>query len=107
MTLGGGLRRVNPSKPGWIMIIAGPNLTIDRTSTIAELRPGEVMRFEQVAVTPGGKGVNVARVAQALRAPALLVGFVPGHTGRAAAALLADEGIELRGVSVAGELRVT
>ena len=73
------------------MIIAGPNLTIDRTSTIPELRPGEVLRFEDVAVTPGGKGVNVARVARALAAPAVLVGFVPGHTGRAAGAMLADE----------------
>ena len=44
------------------MLIAGPNLTIDRTLAIDELRPGEVLRFDQVAVTPGGKGVNVARV---------------------------------------------
>ena len=77
------------------MLIAGTNLTIDRTLTIDELRPGEVLRFDDVAVTPGGKGVNVARVAQALRAPALLVGFAPGHTGQAAARLLADEGLDL------------
>ena len=60
------------------MLIAGPNLTIDRTLTIEELRPGEVLRFDGVTVTPGGKGVNVARVARALHAPALLVGFTPG-----------------------------
>ena len=89
------------------MVIAGPNLTIDRTSTIPELGPGEVLRFEDVAVTPGGKGVNVARVARALAAPAVLVGFVPGHTGHAAGAMLADEGVELRGVSAPGELRAT
>jgi 1-phosphofructokinase family hexose kinase len=89
------------------VIIAGPNLTIDRTSTIPELRPGEVLRFEDVAVTPGGKGVNVARVARALTDRAVLVGFVPGHTGRAAAAMLADEGVELRGVPAPGELRAT
>ena len=53
------------------VLIAGPNLTIDRTVTIDELRPGEVLRFEDVAVTPGGKGVNVARAARALRVPAL------------------------------------
>jgi 1-phosphofructokinase family hexose kinase len=89
------------------VLIAGPNLTIDRTLTIDELRPGDVLRFDSVAVTPGGKGVNVARVARALDAPALLVGFVPGRTGAAAAQLLADEGVELRAVPCEGELRST
>jgi 1-phosphofructokinase family hexose kinase len=89
------------------MLIAGPNLTIDRTLRIEELRPGEVLRFEDVAVTPGGKGVNVARVAQALGAPAVLVGFTPGHTGDACARMLADEGLALRAVPATGELRST
>jgi 1-phosphofructokinase family hexose kinase len=89
------------------VVIAGPNLTIDRTLTIDELRPGEVLRFERVVVTPGGKGVNVARVSRELAWPAVLVGFVPGRTGAAAAALLRDEGIELTGVAVGGELRST
>jgi 1-phosphofructokinase family hexose kinase len=89
------------------VLIAGPNLTIDRTLTIDELRPGEVLRFDGVAVTPGGKGVNVARVARALRAPALLVGFTPGRTGAAAAELIADEGLRIEPVSTGGELRST
>ena len=89
------------------MVIAGPNLTIDRTLSIDELRPGEVLRFERAVVSPGGKGVNVARVARELGAAALLVGFVPGRTGAAGAALLADEGLTVRGVEVGGELRST
>ena len=89
------------------MIIAGPNLTIDRTSRLAELRPGEVLRVEDVAVTPGGKGLNVARAALLLHAPASLVGFIPGHTGRAAAAMIAEEGVTLQGVPVPGEIRST
>jgi 1-phosphofructokinase family hexose kinase len=89
------------------VLIAGPNLTIDRTLTIDELRPGEVLRYDSAAVTPGGKGVNVARVARAMGVPALLAGFVPGRTGAAAAGLLADEGILLRGVPVGGEIRST
>jgi 1-phosphofructokinase family hexose kinase len=87
------------------VLIACPNLTIDRTLTIDELRPGEVLRFESAAVTPGGKGVNVARVAREMGAAAVLVGFVPGRTGGAAASLLADEGLVLRGVEVGGEIR--
>jgi 1-phosphofructokinase len=87
------------------VVIACPNLTLDRTLCIAELRPGEVLRFDEAVVTPGGKGVNVARLARSLGASAVLVGFVPGRTGAAAAALLGDEGVVLRGVSVRGEIR--
>ena len=89
------------------MLIAGPNLTIDRTSTIPELRPGEVLRLADVAVTPGGKGLNVARAARALGVPAALVAFLPGRTGRAAGELIAEEGIALEGVPVGGEIRST
>jgi 1-phosphofructokinase family hexose kinase len=89
------------------MLIAGPNLTIDRTLSIEELRPGEVLRFDRVVVTPGGKGLNVARAARALGHPALLLSFVPGHTGRAGAALIAEEGVELAAVACDGELRST
>jgi 1-phosphofructokinase family hexose kinase len=89
------------------VLIAGPNLTIDRTSSLAELRPGEVLRLAGVVITPGGKGLNVARAALVLGAPASLVGFVPGHTGRAAAALIAEEGIAFQGIPVAGEIRST
>jgi 1-phosphofructokinase family hexose kinase len=93
---------------GWrAVVIAGPNLTIDRTLGIAELRPGEVLRFSRVVVTPGGKGVNVARLARAFDTDAVLVGFVPGRTGAAAAGLLGDEGVTLRGVAVEGEIRST
>jgi 1-phosphofructokinase family hexose kinase len=89
------------------MLIAGPNLTIDRTSTIPELRPGDVLRLGDVVVTPGGKGLNVARAALALGVPAKLVAFVPGHTGRASAALIAEEGVELGAVPQQGEIRST
>ena len=89
------------------MLVAGPNLTIDRTLAIAELRPGEVLRFDRVVVTPGGKGLNVARAARALGHPAVLVSLLPGRTGEAAAALIADEGVELHAVPCAGELRST
>jgi 1-phosphofructokinase family hexose kinase len=89
------------------MLVAGPNLTIDRTLGIAELRPGEVLRFDRVVVTPGGKGLNVARAARSLGHPAVLVSLLPGRTGEAAAALIADEGVELHAVPYPGELRST
>jgi len=72
------------------VLVAGPNLTIDRTLTGAALRPGEVLRFDAHA-GPGGKGLNVARGAQALGAEALLVALLPGHTGAAVGALIGEE----------------
>jgi 1-phosphofructokinase len=89
------------------VLIAGPNLTIDRTSTIPALRPGEVLRLSDVVVTPGGKGLNVARAARALGVPAMLVAFLPGRTGRATGELIAAEGVRLAGVTVDGEIRST
>src|SRR4051812_15901802 len=87
------------------MLIAGPNLTIDRTLTLAELPPGEVLRFDSVVITPGGKGVNVVRAATALGGDAVLVGLVPGFTGAAVAGMLAHEGVALAGIEVGGEVR--
>jgi 1-phosphofructokinase family hexose kinase len=89
------------------VLVAGPNLTIDRTAALDELRPGAVLRFERVVVTPGGKGLNVARAARALGVDALLVGFVPGATGRAGAGMIEREGVALHGVECGGELRST
>lgn len=74
---------------------------------LPELRPGNVLRLANVVVTPGGKGLNVARAARALGVPAALVAFLPGHMGRAAAALIAEEGVTLQGVPTSGELRST
>lgn len=87
------------------MLIAGPNLTIDRTVALSALRPGQVQRADDVTVTPGGKGLNVARVATALGGDARLVGFTAGHTGAAVAAMIADEGVALSPVAYAGEAR--
>jgi len=42
------------------MLIAGPNLTIDRTLAIAELRPGEVLRFDRRRLRFAGAAVVAA-----------------------------------------------
>jgi 1-phosphofructokinase family hexose kinase len=88
------------------VLIAGPNLTLDRILGIDDLRPGEVLRFSDATIAPGGKGVNVARVARTMGFPAVLVAMAPGRTGRAAVELLADEGLQVDAVPVEGEVRV-
>jgi 1-phosphofructokinase family hexose kinase len=86
-------------------LVAGPNLTIDRTLDVDEMVLGSEVRFKHADVTPGGKGVNVARAATRLGCDATLVAFAPGHTGAAVARLVRDEGLLLRTVPCAGEVR--
>jgi 1-phosphofructokinase family hexose kinase len=87
------------------VLVAAPNLALDRIARLSELRAGEVLRFREARVTAGGKGVNVCRAARLLGRPALLVGLLPGRTGRAVAELLREEGLELVGVECPGEVR--
>jgi 1-phosphofructokinase family hexose kinase len=87
------------------MIVAGPNITLDRLVRIDELRPGEVLRFSEAIIAPGGKGANVARVAKALGFPATLVALAPGRTGRAVIDLLGEEGLPVDAVATGGEAR--
>lgn len=69
------------------------NAAIDKTHVIPGFAPGAVNRPSQVLALPGGKGINVARVLRALDEPVLATGFVAGHTGAHALALMDAEGI--------------
>jgi len=92
-------------EPSRRVLVAGPNLAIDRTLATNELRPGHDVEVAEVTVTAGGKGVNVARAAGALGLDTTLLGLLPGQMGDAAAGLLAEERIRLLGLPVTGELR--
>ena len=89
------------------MLVIGLNQTIDRTIRLDSLAPGEVLRAADVAVTPGGKAVNVCRAAATLGAPARLVGPFPGELGRFATGMLAAERLDVTAVPVDGEIRGT
>jgi 1-phosphofructokinase family hexose kinase len=88
------------------VLVAAPNLTLDRVVRLPELRPGEVQRFRDAQVHAGGKGVNVCRAVRLLGASARLVGLAPGRTGQAVAELLREEGLDLIAVPCSGEVRV-
>ena len=88
------------------MLIATPNITVDRTVRLPELRPGSVLRPYRAVVTAGGKGVNIGRVAAAFGKRPRLVGFRPETDADVLARLFAVEPMQLIGVPVAGEARV-
>jgi len=89
------------------VLIIGLNQTIDRTVRLDSLAPGEVLRATDVAVTAGGKAVNVCRAAATLGVPARLVGPFPGDLGHFATGLLAAEHLDVSAVRTAGEIRGT
>jgi 1-phosphofructokinase family hexose kinase len=88
------------------VLIATPNLTVDRTVRLPELRPGSVLRPSAATVTAGGKGVNVARVSAAFGGRATLVGFCPQTAAAMLDLLFAVEPLDLAGVEVGGDVRV-
>jgi 1-phosphofructokinase family hexose kinase len=87
------------------VLIATPNLCLDRTLRLPRLAPGAVHRSGQADVTAGGKGVNVARVLRSHGHRPVLVGLVPTVDGEQLRSLLLDEGTELVGVPVRGRTR--
>lgn len=88
------------------MLIATPNLCLDRTQFVSQLVPGAVMRALSVQVTAGGKGVNIARVARAVQHPATLVGLVADRDRDRLLTLLHDEGAEVVDVAMPGDARM-
>jgi 1-phosphofructokinase family hexose kinase len=88
------------------LLIATPNITVDRTVRLAELRPGSVLRPYGAVTTAGGKGLNVARVTAAFGHRATLVGFAPETDAAVLRRLFGAEPVDLVGVPVAGEARV-
>jgi 1-phosphofructokinase family hexose kinase len=87
------------------VLIATPNLCLDRTQLVPELVLGGVMRAREVEVTAGGKGVNIARVARAYRRPATVVGLVADRDRERLLRLLAEVGADVIDVLMPGDTR--
>lgn len=87
------------------MLIATPNLCLDRTEWLPALVPGGVLRARSTEVTAGGKGVNVARVLRAFGHQPPIVGLVGERDGAQLRELLAEEGASLVPVPAPGRVR--
>lgn len=58
------------------------NPSVDRRYMIDNLSPDFVHRCEDYSFTPGGKGLNVARVANQLKQDCICLGFLGGFSGK-------------------------
>lgn len=81
------------------------NPSVDRTIEVDALRRGEVLRATASRVDPGGKGINVARALAVHGIKARAVVALGGAEGRQLSALLADVGIDVIPVRIAGAIR--
>jgi tagatose 6-phosphate kinase len=90
-----------------MIVTVTPNIALDITYEVGELRPGETHRVRSAHARAGGKGVNVARILKALGHEVLVLGLVGGATGRAVRAELDSAGLAHDLVPVAGETRRT
>jgi len=82
-----------------------PNVSMDRILSVSGFAAGDVCRARSVAVTCGGKGINVARAVRRLGHRSTCAGFLGGNTGRLAAEAVRLEGLDATWTWVDGETR--
>jgi 1-phosphofructokinase family hexose kinase len=87
------------------MLVVGPNLSLDETIAVPELRVGTIHRVGEILRLAGGKGANVARALGVLGGAPLLVGFAGGAPGALLARYLDADGIAHRLVRMGGATR--
>ena len=81
------------------------NASIDKLYLMDSIRPETVMRVREVRNTPGGKGLNVSRVAKKLGASVTAMGFTGGFNGQYLESMLAASGVTPRFTHVKAETR--
>jgi 1-phosphofructokinase family hexose kinase len=69
------------------------NPTLDLTYLVNEFKHEDTTRAHTVFRAPGGKGINVSRVATRIGHPTVALGLIAGSTGLEVARLLEDEGV--------------
>jgi len=88
-----------------MIVTVTPNTALDRIEIVPSLTPGKVLRSTSLALSAGGKGVNVARAIKHLGGEAACTGFLGGYTGRQHAELVKQEYIPAAWTWIDGETR--
>jgi 1-phosphofructokinase family hexose kinase len=76
-----------------VIVSFTPNPAVDKTFLVAGLRHGAQNRADESHVDPGGKGINVSRMARRLGRPTVALGVLGGHMGRLLARALHEEDV--------------
>ncbi|TXN32487.1 1-phosphofructokinase family hexose kinase [Lacisediminihabitans profunda] len=89
------------------IVVVTPNPAIDVTYRVQRQTVGDTHRVLETTRRPGGKGVNVARVLDALGLPAVSVLPLGGASGEWMLAALHDLGLRVASIPLTGETRTT
>jgi 6-phosphofructokinase 2 len=81
------------------------NPALDLTYVVDAFKEDDSTRAHTVYRSPGGKGINVARVATRLNHPSVALGFIAGTTGLEVTQLLEAEGVNTWFTPVSGVTR--
>lgn len=81
------------------------NPTVDKVYFVDEFKMGEVHRPSRVAISAGGKGINVARVAKELGQDVISMGFIGGAAGEFVKSETEKLGIAADYTKIGGETR--
>lgn len=82
------------------------NAAIDKTYVLPRFEPGGLFRATDVLSLPGGKGINVARVACSLGCDVTASGFVAGYNGKYIVEGCSQAGITPSFIETEGESRI-
>jgi tagatose 6-phosphate kinase len=88
-----------------MILTVTPNVALDITYRVDRLTPGASHRVREVAERAGGKGINVARVLQALGHDTMVLGFVGDAAAAAVTGDLALSGLAHELIAVEGPTR--
>ena len=90
-----------------MILVVALNPALDITHEVDGVEWEGVNRPSAVHASPGGKGLNVARILHGLGAEVCLVGLAGGHTGDVLAAELGTAGVRAVFARTAGDTRRT
>jgi tagatose 6-phosphate kinase len=90
-----------------VILVVALNPALDITHEVDNVEWAGVNRPSAVRASPGGKGLNVARILREIGADVCLVGLAGGHTGDVLAGALGAAGVQAAFVRIAGETRRT
>ncbi len=82
------------------------NPAVDKTIRVPRLAIGAIQRPRESHLDPGGKGINVSRMADRLGWPTIAFGILAGQVGEIIAQTLDREGVQSYFVQVPGQTRL-
>jgi tagatose 6-phosphate kinase len=81
------------------------NPAVDKSYYVDKMTLGEVVRVKECKSTAGGKGINVAKVANLLGEKVIATGFTGGHTGDFINSFLTNAGIKTSFITIESDTR--